>query len=65
MTQRTSKSGIISPVAEALPVTRTLFDRTLNIALVWRALYHVLDLFLGTNLGSTYFVLCKKEASVT
>lgn len=63
MAQCTSKSGIISPVAEALPATKRLFDRTLNVAPVWRALYHILDLFLDTNLGSTYFVLCKKEIS--
>lgn len=60
VSERISKSGIISPVKEKIGLTEILFNKMIPLKM-WKFLYIFMDQFLNTNKGHTYFVLCKKE----
>jgi hypothetical protein len=64
MRRSTDKSGITSPIREKMGFTDFLFNRFFYIPFLSRMLFGVMDLFLKSNAGSTWFVICRKKSSL-
>jgi hypothetical protein len=57
----TKKSGIVSPTKEKLGFTEFLFNKLFYIKQIHPLLFKIMDIFLESNHGSTFFVFCQKK----